>query len=293
MKERSPVIKLILDAVKRDMEDSAPIFYSADVTAGDMEFLYEECSKQSEFDPYNRRNLMYNALKDGDARLIVKKCEYGKILAVLLREDQEKDIPWELWGRILRMYAGKSSRKFRIFFLADDRIRTFPEKGHKITPPNINGGYTYSCNTKSIIIYKAEDATRVLIHELMHSSCADNHENGIDIVEAETEAWAELIYIALLSQGKPYIFNALLERQSEWIRKQNNMIRKHYIGDEENREFPWRYTIGKEEVWRRWGILDDTDSKPDIKIGISLRLTYPPSDILKSRFKVSNNSTIL
>ena len=37
-------------------------------------------------------------------------------------------------------------------------------------------------------IYKAEDATRVLIHELMHSSCADNHENGIDIVEAETEA---------------------------------------------------------------------------------------------------------
>lgn len=293
MVQRSPVVKLILDAVKKDMEDDAPIWYSGEVFTGDMEFLYEECTNVSEFDPHNRRNMIYNALKDGDARLIIKKCEYGKVIAVLLRDEQEKDIPWELWGRILRMYAGKHNKQFRVFFLADDRIRTFPEKGHAIKPQNINGGYTYICNTKSIMIYRAEDATRVLIHELMHSSCADNHENGIDIVESETEAWAELIYIALLSQGKPYIFNALIDRQSEWMRKQNNIIRKYHINNPEYQEFPWRYTIGKENVWRRWGILCDNDSKPNIKVGNSLRLTYPPTDILKSRFKVSNSSVIL
>ena len=293
MKERSPIIKIILDGVKKDMSEDAPIWANTKISLNDMQFLFEECNKKSEFDPHNRRNAIYTALKKGEATLIAKECEYGKIIAVLLNDDQEKAIPWELWGCILRMYAGNSNKTFRVFFLADDRIRTFPEKGNDIKPENINGGYTYSCNTQTIMLYRAEDATRVLIHELMHSSCADNHKNGVDIIESETEAWAELIYIALISQGKPYIFNALLRRQSEWMIKQNKKIKKNFMKDPTSQEFPWRYTIGKEDVWERWGILFTSEENPSIKVGNSLRLTYPPDRVLKERFGVSEKSTIL
>ena len=55
-------------------------------------------------------------------------------------------------------------------------------------------------------------------------------------------------------------------------------------------EFPWRYTIGKEDVWRRWNILQDYKSNLVVN---SLRLTYPPNNTLKKRFHVSNDSTML
>jgi hypothetical protein len=65
------------------------------------------------------------------------------------------------------------------------------------------------------------------------------------------------------------------------------------MSDPNSKEFPWRYTLGKEEVWRRWNILDLEDSKPNIKIGSSLRLTYPPNNILKKKFNIPDESTIL
>jgi len=122
-------------------------------------------------------------------------------------------------------------------------------------------------------------------------------------VEAETEAWAELFYIVILSQGKKYMFKDLIQRQSEWMIKQNRKVRKHMKnpdspilvekGQPDGMEFPWRYTIGKEEVWERWGILRRDEMKPVINVGNSLRLTYPPTATLKDRFKVIRESTIL
>jgi hypothetical protein len=206
--------------------------------------------------------------------------------------EQMAELPWDLWGRILRMFSEPPRKPFKIFFLANKNLREFPPVGEPIKPENINGGYTYRCNPETVVIYRAEDATRVLIHELQHSCCLDKPENGVDIVEAETEAWAELIYVAILSQGKKYIFNDLLKRQSEWIRKQNAKVRKH-MTNPNSQEFPWRYTIGKEDVWQRWGILSKDDLTPPIKVENSLRLTYPPNNILKQRFKVIHYSDIL
>ena len=141
-------------------------------------------------------------------------------------------------------------------------------------------------NTEKIVIKRAKEETRVLIHELQHASCLDKH-HSIDLLEAETEAWAELIYIGLLSGGKKCIFNDICNRQSEWIVKQNARVKK-YIGN--TRAFPWRYTVGKEEVWRRWNILTKFTSGLKVK---SLRLTFPPNEIVKRRFNVSKHSTIL
>jgi hypothetical protein len=201
-------------------------------------------------------------------------------------------MPWNLWFRILRLFSEPWQKPFKIYFLANQNLREFPLGNRPIKPDNINGGYTYKCDPETIIIYRAEDATRVLIHELQHACCLDNHENHLDTVEAETEAWAEIMYIAVLSQGKKYMFNDFLQRQSEWMIKQNKKVRNH-MKNPESTEFPWRYTLGKQCVWERWGVLRTDEMRPVINVGNSLRLTYPPSTKLKEIFRVTSNSTIL
>lgn len=288
----SILINTVLDRIKKEFELPEVEWVNSDVKKDDLKFLDEECNKDSEFDPLNKRRSMYNNIISGSAFVVVCKCKYGQIMAAFETMEQMAELPWDLWGRILRMFYEDHNRPFKVFFLANRNIREFPPGSDLIKPENINGGYTYRCNPETIVIYRAEDATRVLIHELQHSCCLDKPENSVDIIEAETEAWAELFYVAILSQGKKYIFNDLLKRQSEWIRKQNAKVRKHMM-DPNSMEFPWRYTIGKEDVWRRWNILSDINLHLPIKVGNSLRLTYPPNNLLKIRFKVINDSMIL
>jgi hypothetical protein len=287
---QSPLIPVLLNGITNDFKMEEPVWVDADLIEDDILFLKGECEKPSQFDPNNRRKVLFDKFIDRSATLCIKNCEYGKVFCILERKGQIDEIPWGLWGRILRLYSQKN-KPFRVFLLADETLRKFPKRG-PIKPNNINGGYTYACNRRSIVIYRAEDATRVLLHELMHSCCLDKMENGVDLVEAETEAWAELIYIGLLSEGKSYIFKSLLQRQSEYMRKQNERIIAEYGISDENKDFPWRYTLGKQRVWERWGILIEDNMKPYIRIQ-SLRMTYPPDNNLKDRFKVSRASIIL
>lgn len=296
------IIYPLLRLVHKEFTHAAPkwsIVHSTDIS-----FLEKECNTPSEFDPYHTRKNMMQRYKSGQSAIKTMRCEYGQVTVIYYDNTQYNDIPWELWGRILRLYTDSFSKnkiKFKIFFLASPHLRTFPDgeitpyningphtmyKPHKpIGPHNINGGYTYPCNHETIIIYRAEDATRVLIHELMHSCCLDNMALGIDQVEAETEAWAELIYIALLSRGTA-MFYTLLQKQSAWIINQNEKVVRHITTP---KQFPWRYTIGKEEVWRRWNILKHAS----IDVGNSLRLTCPPTNSIKQSFGVTTKSTIL
>jgi hypothetical protein len=286
----SILLNTLCERVRKEFELDEPNWANAEITQDDMLFLNKECNNKSEFDETNKRKTMYENMMKGVVFVSKATCEYGELFTIFENLDQMADLPWGLWGRILRMFSEKGKKPFKVFLLADKSLRKFPSKGEPITPENINGGYTYRCNRETILIYRAEDATRVLIHELQHSCCLDNVSQSVDIIEAETEAWAELFYVAILSQGKWYMFKDLVQRQSEWMRKQDKKVKKHM---KEPYEFPWRYTIGKEEVWKRWGILREEDVKPNIKVEDSLRLTYPPNNILKERFKVNVTSTIL
>lgn len=291
----SILLNSVLDSIRHEYIQSAPIWtVSYTIDPKDMEYLHNECTVGSEFDPNNRRKTLYNDMLSGRVSPLVATCPYGKVVAILNNANQFHDIPWSLWGRIMRLYAEKDKAlqtPFKVFFLANTHMRTFPEHRAPITPENINGGYTYPGNRETIMIYRAEDATRVLLHEMMHSCSLDNHANGVDQVEAETEAWAELIYVALLSKGIKKDFHELLRKQAEWMRKQNLKVKQH-MHQPESKEFPWRYTIGKEDVWRKWNIFENK-SRPFVSIGNSLRLTYPPSNVLKTRFQVRKESTIL
>lgn len=285
-------ISTLLDKVQKEFTQSEVEWENINLSDKDYKFLSEECNKDSEFDPLNKRKRMFEDMKNGKLLVVASKCKYGQIVALFETMEQMAELPWDLWGRIFRLFSEPWRRPFKVFFLASQSLREFPPDDEPITPENINGGYTYRCDPETIVIYRAEDATRVLIHELQHSCCLDKPENGIDIVEAETEAWAEIFYVAIISQGKKYMFKDLLQRQSEWMIKQNRKVKKH-MSNPNSMEFPWRYTIGKEEVWERWGILRKDEMKPTILVGNSLRLTYPPNDILKARFKVIKTSTIL
>jgi len=274
------LLGITLDVIQKEFQKEAPQWHHTQWNATNKSFIVKECNQPSEFDPSNVRQHMLTNIETST----VLTCDYGTIHVIYANEQQKREIPWSLWGRILRLYSHKG-KPFTIFFLASPHLREFPVKG-EITPYNINGGYTYPCNHETIVIYRAEDATRVLIHELQHSCCLDNHAIGVDRVEAETEAWAELIYCAVLSEGNHTVFQKLLRNQSAWIQQQNARV-KEFIGH--TRAFPWRYTVGKEEVWRRWNILSSSSKKHTV----SLRLTAPPSAHIKQIFGVLPTSTIL
>jgi hypothetical protein len=299
------LLDAVFDVVRYEYEKLEPVWKTSRIVATDREFLENECSNDSEFDPFGWRKQMYDMYLNGNAVVDVRECAYGRVVALGLRsvEDTLQNIPWGLWGRILRLYyRGASHPKAKIFFLASPYLRTVvtrayasqthpshPSKKYPpIGPENINGGYTYHCNMETIVIYRAEDATRVLIHELQHASCLDHMEHGVDIVEAETEAWAELLYAGLLSQGKKPLFHELVKKQADWMQAQNAVVKRHIHHE---RQFPWRYTVGKEEVWERWGLLEGHSraSHASPKPMHSLRLTPPPSAALKRDFGVESN----
>jgi len=291
---------------------------SAPINAKELAFLEQECTKIVEFDPKGWRKEMFQRYKRG-GRMEVRECDYGRV--VVLYDNDDQTVPWGLWGRILRLYGVNAC----IYFLAHPALRQFPKgtirinnvsASYPIGPIHINGGYNYPCNAKEVMIYRAEDATRVLLHELQHANCldstpegrgilshgtrkTDNHD-GTDALEAETEAWAELLYAAVLSQGKRAVFLQLVQEQAAWFIEQNEQVRQHMKSPT---QFPYRYTIAKEAVWRRWGLVKDlrTATTPSAAQSLrlaanashSLRLTPPPSAALKRVFGVSPDSTIL
>lgn len=270
----SALEQVVLAAIQEEYRRAPPRWWKVDegLSEEEQQALEAECTTPSEFDPDNTRLRMWTAWKKGHRRAVLRACSEGRVFVILDRGMTEETVPWEWWGRILRLFhSGSGNRKgFCIYFFAVHRPRRFPRSIRTpITPESINGGYTYPCQKEMILIYRAEDATRVLLHELQHAVCLDHVDQGVDRVEAETEAWAELWYVALQSRGDRTTFREGLRRQSAWILGQNAMVRR-WIGN--RRDFPWRYTIGKEEVWRRWGILSEEEDEP-VR---SLRLTAPP-----------------
>jgi hypothetical protein len=183
--------------------------------------------------------------------------------------------PWAVWGEIFQMF-GKENGRWRIGFFPAKTHRKLPEPYTPVGPQHVNGGYTMPCSTNGIVIYRKEEATRVLLHELFHASCCDRPELCLEEKEAETEAWAELVLLAYLSEGNQSTAATLLDKQLNWIGKSHTTLRNFYnirgIDD-----YIWRYTIAREGAFCRLGI-----SIPTVSIRAPLRssrLTHPSMEI--------------
>ena len=164
---------------------------------------------------------------------------------------------------------------YTIQWFMSDASRKFPPRGEKVKPVNINGGYCMPCDPGTIVIYRREDALRVLIHELFHASCLDDHTQHIAQIEAETEAWAEIIYamVGAVEQGMRPEWAWRI--QSGWAAAQNRRLDRYGVRGPS--DYAWRYTLGKEEVWTKMGL------PVHVSVGgrpsNSLRLGAPQLDI--------------
>jgi hypothetical protein len=239
----------------------------------------EDGSGDSPFDPLQIRQKVWKKWREGKIEPAVFECILGKIVGLFPNPQTitKNDVPLSLWSWILAAFAPQGVY-VRIYFVGSDLLRLFPTKG-KIGPEHINGGYCYPCRKQpAVFIFRAEDATRVLIHELFHAFCTDHFEVGLDLVEARTETWAEVIWCCFMSGGNKEIALRFIELQAKWVLEQNKAV-ADFIGDEAvmRQEFPWRYTIGREHIFKRWlaGRVA-TETATETATGErSLRLTSP------------------
>ena len=75
---------------------------------------------------------------------------------------------------LLNEATGKARESVHVTFAAHSARRMLPELvGAAIMPENVNGGVTF-IDTQRVLVYREEDACKVLIHELLHLYGYDN-----------------------------------------------------------------------------------------------------------------------
>ena len=270
-------ITILLQKIQQEYTRPFPEWkYRYGIPPAKWKWIQKECTTPSDFDTLRlRQQLLEKTKEKHGTNTLYASCDYGSVCLFMDDGISKDDVPWELWGRIFRLFY--QTKPFTVYLLAHTSPRQFPSHiSHAIRPENINGGYTYPCRFDTIVIYRAEDATRVLIHELQHAMCLDNHNDDVDHIEANTEAWAEIIYTALLSKGKKTEWERLWNRQLAWIKEQNTTINRHMRSPT---DFPWRYTLGKEQILREWSLWKSNSihfSGNNLPTS-SLRLTAPPT----------------
>ena len=196
----------------------------------------------------NLRTKLRESFLKGDTKLLCMTCPYGKVL--LLQEKQQNvRIPLNTWGRILQAFGGY----YRICWFAANVPRILPERGQPVGPEHVNGGYTFPCDSRAIVIYREEEATRVLIHELVHASCLDPQHAEVPMKEAFVETLAELILVAILSKGDIKKAAELWKLQSQWIVDQNHEL-KMYYHVRTLHDYAARYTIAREWELKKRGV---------------------------------------
>ena len=263
------VLDTIFDSLHLQRERKAKVTWVRDEpTQGDIDHILEQ-GTPSDFDPNGLRAQTLDDLSKGRARLVTKRCEFGKILAVVY---PNTIIPWDMFGRILSCVDAK--KPWRIVWLANPAKRVFSGGIPGIPgipgPAHINGGYTYQCTSDTIVIFREEEVLRVLIHELLHAACTDNPNHSDSLREVLTETWAELFLVCIVAKSKAHA-HRLWNLQAQWIVKQEALLAHSVKGPE---DYAWRYTVGRRQVLEGLGIALPSPSASSEGV-ISLRFTSP------------------
>jgi len=223
-------------------------------TKDDLDHIFNQ--RSDEFDTLKLKDTMLSDLRTGKAKLVTKSGPFAKVLAIIY---PETIIPWKLFGEIFVAFgpptvtqkASKGQDSWRIVWFAHPRRREIGP-GEVPGPEHVNGGYTYSCDNETIVIYREEEVCRVLVHELLHASCTDDHSLETVDQEASTETWAELFLIAIRAKT-PHMAAALWAKQAQWIADQEYLLRtRHNVNDRTS--YAWRYTVARRKVLEGLGI---------------------------------------
>ena len=240
----------------------------------DTDLLHKNALSESVIDEVNFRADMVAKWKSGKSNIQIKVKDLpGRTRVVFLgTEEQWSQSPWATWARIFQAVEHPIGR---VLFYADPRPRVDPEPG-PLKAKDINGGYSYICRQELVVIYRFEEATRVLLHELLHTLCFDK-EKGVEDLEAHTEAWTEAFLCALLSKGSSAKFNKLWKKQVHWMVEQSESLNVER-GINGPAEYAWRYMLGKKEVLEGLGFLRGYTAGNQHQPTASLRFTTPVWD---------------
>ena len=239
----------------------------------------KEAHTGQEFDKHGLKMGIWKSYKEGKVRLVC--CKLGRLARVIaFLPEGVKEPPWEFWARIFQWFGPAASKDpWKVFWFAAHAPRAFPDPGQDLGPEHVNGGYTHVCSTNGIFIYREEEATRVLIHEMLHAACLDEkgEEWSIPLREAMIEMWAELILVALKSRGSTQSARRLWVKQSHWIADTNWRARNQH-NELDSTDYAWRYLNGRVQMYKMNGVEIPAPRTSLSEGPQSLRFTHPILD---------------
>ena len=247
-------------------------------TREELEKAEIEATTGSQFDRLGLKNTVWEGYKNGTVKFICKRLgTLARVLVFLPRGVPEPN--WDFWARVF-MWFGYSETKtpWLVTYFASERKREFPQEAQDLVAEHVNGGYTVPCSTHGIHIYRYEEHTRVLVHEMMHAACLDEQGWSIPDREAMVETWAELVLIALVSKGGTLAAKRLWVAQSHWI-ADTNWKAKHIHASEDSSDYAWRYLNGREGMYKRLGIALPAPRPNSARRAVSLRFTHPMLEV--------------
>ena len=272
---RNTVLNVLNNEVKKIYSLKPNIWIDDQLTEKDLENLKNESYSMGNFDKMNLKKEVYDAFINKEANAIIKKTNNARV--VILTNKSSDKFPWITWGRLFQWIGSPiNGSAWQIYIYASEKERLLPEDYNTVGPEHLNGGYTEACNHECIIIYRYEECTRVLIHELLHAACTDDLKKSVEQREAETESWAELFLVSLLSKGNINKIYTLWKLQENYIQDLNYTL-KHFYNVNTESDYAARYTIMRTDVFKRFKIYFDKKYNPQ-KINTS-RFTNPKLDI--------------
>jgi hypothetical protein len=260
MKPLLPWVDILLDNVKKEYATPSPKWKR--VAPVDTDFAYVKSILDSP-SGFSSDYFIKEVITSG---FPLKKFVSNNIEFLIFSESMNA-IPLTVWFHIARLLGKKNH--VRVVYFGNLQKRVHPKQKKPIEPIHINGGYTNSCNFSTIVIYREEDSTRVLIHELLHASCSDPR-TSVPFVEADTEAWAEVIYCAIKAKGVKKEWESCMEKQLKYASEQTQYATNVHNVKTPN-DYAWRYINGRLKVWEAIGFKIPYALQ---KKHSSLRLTY-------------------
>ena len=231
----------------------------SEVSQKDIDIFQKESEGESPFDKLNLKKQMYEMYKNGKATIVSKQISNARVC--ILTENKNEFYPWNTWNRVFQwMGKPKDSSLWQIYIYSSKTQRILPEQG-PIGPEHLNGGYTYPCKSDCVVVYRYEEATRVLVHELLHASCTDNMNNSVEIREAATEMWAELFLITVLADGILSKALNLWNIQDHYIQDLNYTVRTFHLV-KSSQDYGARYTTLREDILNNYKLHLDKNYTP-------------------------------